>query len=188
MIQQLLEHGGVGVGVHATQHVESNPQLPASATDTDGPSHPHPNVPARSPSGEATLKRLRVANDNEKVGYDLSDKKSSDFYIDCMTLHQGELPAHFGGTHDTEKAYKQKAKTCLSFYKAMQTDEEKSTMLTTVQGLSCEDLAALKGERRKIAESLTKLLASKLTHEFKANMGDSDKLPPIAYLNGASTW
>jgi len=123
MLKQLLEHGGVGVGVHATQHVESNPQLPASATDTDGPSHPHPNVPARSPSGEATLKRLRVANDNEKVGYDLSDKKSSDFYIDCMTLHQGELPAHFGGTHDSEKAYRQKAKTCLSFYKAMQPDE-----------------------------------------------------------------
>ena len=52
-------------------------------------------------------------------------------------------------------------------------------MLATVQGLSCEDLAALKGERRKIAESLTKLLASKLTHEFKVmNMGPGDKVPP----------
>jgi len=63
-------------------------------------------------------------------------------------------------------------------------------MLATVQGLSSEDLVALNGERerRKRAVSLTTLLASKLSHEFKANMGDSDKLPPIAYLNGASTW
>jgi hypothetical protein len=75
-------------------------------------------------------------------------------------------------------------KTCLDFFKVIQTDEEKETMLPTVvsasQALSPDAAAQLEGKRRFIAQHLTELLASKLLHEYllQAEKQGGSTLPP----------
>ena len=112
-------------------------------------------------------------------------KHARDFYYDCMTKFGGELPGSFAANNPVgERSCRKKAKTCLDFFKVIQTDEEKETMLPTVvsasQALSPDAAAQLEGKRRFIAQHLTELLASKLLHKYllQAEKQGGSTLPP----------
>ena len=134
-----------------------------AAASTRGPN----SLP--QPAASNAFDRLQRPGD-DRLGYSMSTKATT-FYYDCMTKFGGQLPSFFGGkSAAVENSYKKKAKTCLDFFKAMHTDEEKNIMLppavSTSQALSAADAAALEGKRQVIATELAVLVATKLEHEF----------------------
>jgi hypothetical protein len=170
-------HLNPAVAADPLNTVATSPSHAAAA----GPSNAaatHPNLPNATQRPSNAFTNMRSPSNTETPAYPLS-KSANEFYFDCMTKYQGDVPGWFGGTmggSGTEKANQMKARTCLSFFKAMHTDEEKKTMSTPSLPLTPQEKTKLQGDQRTIAAKLTMLLASKLKYEFSRKL-QGGKMP-----------